>query len=126
MTHLRQTRGSNCGQTCVAMLTGNKIARVEVMIGRGGTWFSDLRDAMHRLGWDLGSFQRSRGEVPRRKSLVLVRIGKGSKRGHWVAVAHGGIVHDPSERRPMEPEAWLKKAERRGWRVTSFAQARRK
>lgn len=111
ITPLKQTRDFNCGQTCVAMLTGKTIAEVEQVYGHGHeTYPSEHIKAVTALG----CYADERGFVDYEDGMALpevalVRIGyrkrnpktggysksKTKRLGHLVVWANGQF-YNPS------------------------------
>ena len=106
--HMRQTRPSNCGQTCIAMLTGTPVSMIEqAMHTRGCTSTKQIRATLARMGYRVGPTTRVRGTPRywpwlmelRGPALLFVRVGcpKGLA-NHWAIwdTNTGGGVLDPA------------------------------
>jgi hypothetical protein len=130
LRHLKQTRKNNCGQTCVAMVTGLRVESAERWCGTTGlTSSEDLRAALFRAGWHLGRAQR----VPKYrewewtresgKLLLYVKICPEPVGSHHWAVWDGKteLVYDPGYKLPKDVYAYKKVLDYYGGRVTSFA-----
>lgn len=129
LVHLSQTRRTNCGQTCVAMLVGHPLYRIEAMsmmrlIGMGKTTATELRDLLEIFGK-----KTTRSFVTRtRKSLesqldrgpfILKVRERGGKGTHWV-VWDDMLIYDPERQISQRMKWWLNDIERSGWKVTSI------
>lgn len=85
----KQGQPSNCGQTCVAMLTG--ISQWEAMNAFGkddGSTPKQMEDVLHRLGYET---KRLRGRAWPELGIIFVR---GVDVNHAVAVKNG-VAYDP-------------------------------
>lgn len=106
ITHLKQTKPSNCGQTCLAMIAGCSIEEVESTLGSKTTTFQDYRSFLTSKGFVLGvSVKRgdSNFSVPDVAILMLGRLKRSGGRmsstkfvrfGHAVVIVNG-VIYDP-------------------------------
>lgn len=95
MRHLTQD-GNNCGQTCVAMVSGKSIGRVdELMDNSHGTHRSDLKLACMVLGVPVVGGWSSKRCYPgnRWPPTCLMRVTQGGE-GH-IIVRHDNMFYDP-------------------------------
>ncbi len=123
MTHQQQERAGNCGQACVAMITGQAQAAVEKQLRmRGGTHYCDLRRVLKHYGVALGGAVRTRAEFPKlpARAICMTRDRK-TKRGHWI-VHDDGMIYDPAAMGPVTLRTYIYFTGTR-WRITSFAEA---
>lgn len=99
---LKQTRRRNCGQTCLAMVSGLSVEEVERTLGKtGSTRTKDLVRWLRARGWRcpdrLVPFQQY---VP---TLCIAKLARRRPDGrleanwHWVVLTPSGALHDPSE-----------------------------
>ncbi|WP_299681095.1 hypothetical protein [uncultured Tenacibaculum sp.] len=86
-----------CGQTCVAMITGKSIEDVCNEINKEYTTniYTDLQKYLNNNGYKTfvayGDFQFS--EVPNNS---IIRLNKPDDSGHFVVKNENGIIYDPS------------------------------
>jgi hypothetical protein len=104
---LKQTRNSNCGQTCIAIITGKTVAEAEKAVGHGhATYGKDLIAGVEKLGCVAGpmiSHKTIGFKIPHTGFLLIGyqkksggRISSKLKKvGHWVVVVDG-VVYNPN------------------------------
>jgi len=124
MRHVRQTRVSNCGQACAAMIAGRVVEEVErKMRTRGCTSKRQLNEVLEHYGFCLGATvvaRRQRWWLRSETLLLFVkRTPEQHESDHW-AVWDGeySLVLDPSCSDAMRPAAYH---DVYGWRVTAWA-----
>ena len=98
MKHLIQD-GDNCGQTCVAMVSGKSIKEVEDLVeNKHGTYLSNLKLACMVLGVPIvGQWSSKKcypGNLWPPTCLMLVTTRR-SERNHLI-VRHGNMFYDPN------------------------------
>ncbi len=107
--HQRQTRGKNCGQTCVAMLTGKPIKEVEKLYGHKTlTFLPEHVKVLSSLGFAVGEFVEIKPNViPLLPTVAMIRISnlkrsgghlsthKTKRTGHLILWANGQF-YDPA------------------------------
>lgn len=121
MKHLSQDTRNNCGQTCLAMLTGLKVRTVECRMKRTGPTRHKILTAFLRgRGFDVSGFQRwRRPGIPDEPSAVLMVRQKDVRSGHWV-VLRSGQIFDPVYPTAVKVARWVKDLEKKSRRVTSY------
>lgn len=88
-------RPGQCGQTCVAMLTGQPVGNVCAAMGRDGECGAyGLQVALQAAGRDLDPWPNQDVPPVDRQALVLLRRQEGQ--GHWV-VWDRGVVACPTD-----------------------------
>lgn len=119
MKHFPQTRETNCGQTCIAIIEQRPIEEIERLMGkRGSTRPADLRRVLTRLGWGVTRPRRDKLWPLIQHGVLMIR---GDHRmGHFV-VKKGNWIYDPGHARAIRLRDWIKLLGTRdgGWRVTS-------
>lgn len=115
MKHLQQPKNTNqCGQTCVAMLTGRNLDTVCQILKYGKTSTKQLRTALDTLGYTLHDLIRAKPtanfgiefEYTTRPILARVRWDGFRNKAHWIVI-DGKIVHDPECGFAMDHETYL-------------------
>lgn len=105
LRHIKQDKDSNCGQTCVAMLTGKSIKKVEEWMNRyGRTKTHDIVFALREHGYDVPFMQLTRciGDWASGFPYMCIikmtwkDLTKGSNDSHWI-VKRGNEVYDPAQ-----------------------------
>jgi hypothetical protein len=122
LIHLEQNGKRNCGQTCVAMLTGMSIDEVCCRMGKkGATHYKDLLDIL-RESFYLTSIGFCRNEPfsPYAGHVHLCRVRYPHRRywSHWVIIDNT-IVYDPSRTRTLTFRIWLHSLPE-GTHITSY------
>jgi hypothetical protein len=119
MKRLQQLSANTCGQTCLAMLTGDPVSEIlkEIPDSPVGTDSSQLRQFLKRRGYRVSELESLRPlpklyDVPS-TGLIRVRWGEPSdRRAHWVLL-HECQILDPLAETPL----FLSKA---GGRILSY------
>ena len=84
--HKLQDKKNNCGQTCVAYITGASVRDVESFLGTDQeTTTTQLINALHHFGVKIGEQGYYNGVLPN-TALVLI---KKPKEYHWLVWKHG-------------------------------------
>ena len=100
MNHQLQNKSTNCGQTCVAMITGKSIDEIEFVLGHpGGTRTADLKKLLATYGFKTGARRELWKWGERLPDLCILNMQIiGIKNcTHW-AVYHDGYVYDPAHK----------------------------
>lgn len=119
MKHFAQTRETNCGQTCVAIIEQRPIDEIEKLMGkRGMTNPIDLRRTLTKLGWGVTPPRRNKLWPLLKHGVLMIRGDH--RNGHFV-VKKGNWIYDPGHTRAIRLRDWLKLLATRdgGWRVAS-------
>jgi hypothetical protein len=108
--HLEQT-GRNCGQTCVAMLTGMSIDEVACRIGKSGpTHYKDLLKILRKTFHvrDLVLCRREPfSPYAGQTHLCRVRYPHPRYWSHWIVIDNNAVF-DPSAPRKLQFRDWQK------------------
>jgi len=132
MKHLKQTKRSNCGQTCMAMLADKTIEEVETALGkRGCTSGTDFRKLLPKLRPSICLQERMilmskelldkiiEGGGYSIALILMIRPKEKSKKGHWVVLS-GKHVYDPAFDNKVSARWYLKRLSKQNRRVTSY------
>lgn len=95
-------RSLQCGQTCLAILSGKPLAEICKLVGKNGrTSYKDLTPVLKHLGFHVGP-KNLFNKVPIQKPYALIRVVGPLKPGtkyhrfsHWVLYWQG-TVFDPA------------------------------
>jgi ABC-type bacteriocin/lantibiotic exporter with double-glycine peptidase domain len=101
LTHRQQPPGSNqCGQACVAIITGHYINQmlIRALLGKGKTSTSQLRHALSKFGFEVKPLVRCRPFVEFSiyiaGPMLCVLHWEHTARKHWVVIDETQ-VYDP-------------------------------
>lgn len=124
MIFQKQTRDTNCGQTCMAMLMQWSVDLVEItMHCKGKTSYAKLRKFLKdHSRFTLGPTTKIWTDDFRDIDTALLRLTFSPKESHWV-ITQTPFVYDPAAPTFLLLEDWLKRLPF-GARVTSFAKVR--
>ncbi len=117
LTHLMQKPNStNCGQTCVAMITESNVGTIERIMGtckrpkKGGTRTVDLVGCLKVLGFNPSKkLTRLKNPWDDAQDLPLLEDGcyilkmtftEKTNHGHWI-VYKDGWIYDPGQKSPF-------------------------
>ena len=106
IAHLKQDKENNCGQTCIAIITGMRVREVEKKMNRfSRTKTHDLVYALQGYGFTVPKHQLTRcdSKYPWETNfpeLCIVKITyedseTGKSDSHWI-VKHGIYIYDPA------------------------------
>lgn len=102
MNHQQQLKVDNCGQTCIAIITGVTQYDAVGALGRdGATTTGEIKKTLWNFGYDC-ELRRGKKNWPPSLAVLFLRT-EGAYLGHAV-VLRDGVVHDPALREPMPLE----------------------
>lgn len=107
MNILKQTKSTNCGQTCVAMLLGITIPEAEKLFGHGGVTTQEevlaILDSKFPDCWqrDFDGAIKYKNRNKHRTYLCLHRNPDNFEQAHWT-ICFDGVIIDPAQRDPLK------------------------